>query len=261
MDRVADELSQYLLDRFRRTPPDGRLLVGIAGVPASGKSTLARLVVERVNEAAQSSSTGSIAAENALSAAVNEGTSATPVAVYVGLDGWHLTRAQLDAMPDPKLAHDRRGAHWTFDGEGYVAFIRALRKPVDLSHSTDTSSGSQIVYAPSFSHEKKDPVFDSIAIYPHHRLVIIEGLYTFLNIPPWSAAAELLDERWWVEIGEEEAERRLVARHVKTGVAKDMEEAIWRSRENDAPNGRFIRENMMQPTRVIRSVDDPTYSV
>ncbi|RPD81534.1 P-loop containing nucleoside triphosphate hydrolase protein [Lentinus tigrinus ALCF2SS1-7] len=261
MDKIADELSQYILERFKQTPPDGRLLVGIAGVPASGKSTLAQLIVDRVNAASQSSTVTSFPAENARKAAVNDGTSAKPIAVYVGLDGWHLTRAQLDAMPDPKLAHDRRGAHWTFDGEGYVAFIRALRQPIHPSQSTETLSGTQTIYAPSFSHEKKDPIFDSIPIYPQHRLVIIEGLYTFLGIPPWSAASELLDERWWVDIAEEEAERRLVVRHVKTGVAKDMEEAIWRSRENDAPNGRFVRENMMQPTRMIRSVDDPIYSI
>ncbi|KAI0666211.1 P-loop containing nucleoside triphosphate hydrolase protein [Trametes maxima] len=221
------------------TSPDGRLLVGIAGVPASGKSTLAQLIVDRVNAAPvpsspRGSSDRAAAAEKSFSAD-------KPIAAYIGLDGWHLTRAQLDAFPDPKLAHDRRGAHWTFDGEGYVEFIRALRRP-------------------SFSHERKDPVFDAISIYPYHRLLIIEGLYTFLSIPPWSEAAKLLDERWYIEIGEEEAERRLVIRHVRTGVAKDMEEAAWRSRENDAPNGRFLREHMMEPTRIIPSVEDPLLS-
>ena len=82
------------------------------------------------------------------------------------------------------------------------------------------------------------PMWQSETSKSHRRgrLVMIEGLYTFLAIPPWSAASELLDERWWIQIGEEEAERRLVERHVKTGVAKDMEEAVWRSRENDAPS-------------------------
>ena len=159
------------------------------------------------------------------------------MAVLVGLDGWHLTRAQLDGFPDPKLAHDRRGAHWTFDGEGYVAFVRALRKPIPFTAAHPPQDTQETIYAPSFSHEKKDPVFDSIPVYPHHRLVVLEGLYTFLGISPWSAASELLDERWWVQISEEEAEKRLVLRHVKTGVAQDMEEAIWRSRENDAPSG------------------------
>ncbi|KAI0367481.1 P-loop containing nucleoside triphosphate hydrolase protein [Pilatotrama ljubarskyi] len=251
MDRVADELAQYLLVRLKDTPPDRRLLVGIAGVPASGKSALARLIVQRVNAAAANASART-PSDTAFGAAARNATNDKPVAVYVGLDGWHLTRAQLDVFPDPKLAHDRRGAHWTFDGEGYVAFVRALRRPIATPASDD-----QIVYAPSFSHEKKDPVFDAIQVHPHHKLVIIEGLYTFLSIPPWSEAAELLDERWYIDISEEEAERRLVARHVRTGVAKDMEEALWRSRENDAPNGRFLRENMVQPTRVIPSVDDP----
>ncbi|EIW65101.1 P-loop containing nucleoside triphosphate hydrolase protein [Trametes versicolor FP-101664 SS1] len=250
MEAVAEELSRYLVDRLKDTPPDGRLLVGIAGVPASGKSTLAHLIVERVN-AAIAASSGHSPADNAIGAAPSD----KPVAVFIGLDGWHLTRARLDEFPDPKLAHDRRGAHWTFDGDGYVAFVRALREP--LAPTAASSERPQVVYAPSFSHEKKDPVFDAIPVYPHHRLVIIEGLYTFLAIPPWSAAAELLDERWYVDIAEDEAERRLVKRHVKTGVARDLEEAVWRSRENDAPNGRFLQENMMKPTRTIPSIEDP----
>lgn len=223
------------------TPPNGRLLVGIAGVPASGKSTLAHLIVERVNAAAATASSSKLPADDALDTATEGATSHKPIAVCIGLDGWHLTRAQLDAFPDPKLAHDRRGAHWTFDGEGYVAFVRALREPISAPGPNPDSGEhpeAKVIYAPSFSHEKKDPVFDEIPVYPHHRLVIIEGLYTFLAIPPWSAAAELLDERWYIDIAEDEAERRLVARHVLTGVAKDMEEAVWRSRENDAPSKR-----------------------
>ena len=66
--------------------------------------------------------------------------------------------------------------------------------------------------------------------------MIIEGLYTFLGIEPWVHAARLLDERWWVEVSEDEAKERLVARHVISGVAKDLEEAIWRATENDAPS-------------------------
>ena len=88
-------------------PSDNRLVVGIAGVPASGKSTLARRLVDDVNTLLRSYSE----------------TPAHDVAVLVGLDGWHLTRAQLDTLPDSKLAHDRRGAHWTFDGQAYVDFV------------------------------------------------------------------------------------------------------------------------------------------
>jgi pantothenate kinase len=149
-------------------------------------------------------------------------------AILVGLDGWHLTRAQLDIFPDPKLAHDRRGIHWTFDGPAYVSFVRTLRK--------DLTPTSSIITAPSFDHALKDPAPHAISIHPHHRIVLIEGLYTFLSIDPWNEAGLLLDERWFIRVDIEEAQRRLVKRHVVSGVAKNLEEAIWRSKENDMPS-------------------------
>lgn len=153
-------------------------------------------------------------------------------AILVGLDGWHLTRAQLDSMPDPKLAHDRRGSHWTFDAHGYVSFIRELREPV-IPGSTAT------ITAPSFDHAVKDPCPHVITILPEHRVVIIEGLYTFLSLPPWVDAGKLLDERWLVELDHTVASNRLVKRHVVSGVAKDLEEAQWRAVENDTPSWSF----------------------
>ncbi|THH23248.1 hypothetical protein EUX98_g7928 [Antrodiella citrinella] len=186
--------------------------------------------------------------------------SSNDIAVLVGLDGWHLTRAQLDAFPDPVEAHARRGAHWTFDGPGYVEFIRSLRKPVTTSSSTEITVQGHI-YAPSFLHAIKDPSPNSVAILPNHRLVIVEGLYTFLCIEPWAEAGKALDERWWVEISEADAEKRLVPRHVESGVAKDLTEAVWRARENDAPNGRFIKTNLLEPTRIIGTPEDPLYVI
>ncbi|EKM60684.1 uncharacterized protein PHACADRAFT_246752 [Phanerochaete carnosa HHB-10118-sp] len=232
-----------------------RLIVGIAGVPASGKSTLSQMLADRAN-------------------ALLCGTPDQDAVVLIGLDGWHLTRAQLDQFPDAKLAHDRRGAHWTFDGQSYVEFVRELRVPLNIL--TSAAGGREaVIYAPSFSHELKDPTPGAVSIQPKHRIVIIEGLYTFLDIEPWAEAAQSLDERWWVEIGENEAKARLVKRHVISGVAKDLQEAEWRATENDAPStssslfsessstalfaadGRFIKENMLQPTRIIYSVNDP----
>jgi len=150
-------------------------------------------------------------------------------AILVGLDGWHLSRAQLDVFPEPQVAHDRRGSHWTFDGAGYVSFVRQLR---DISLITD----GKVITAPSFDHALKDPTPNAVSIHPHHRIVVIEGLYVFLAIHPWSDGGLLLDERWFIEVDPKEARRRLVGRHVLTGVAKDMEEAEWRADENDMPS-------------------------
>lgn len=193
-----------------------RLLIAIAGVPASGKSVFALRLVQHVN---------TLLAARAHPAQ----------AVLVGLDGWHLTRAQLDAMDDPQLAHDRRGSHWTFDAPAYVDFVARLRRviPFPPSAAKETQCDPTVIRAPSFDHALKDPTPDAVVVTPAHRIVIIEGLYTMLGVDPWRQAAALMDERWWIRIDPERARTRLVKRHVQTGVAKDMDEAIWRAENND----------------------------
>jgi pantothenate kinase len=191
----------------------------------------------------------SIASDSQSAAAEDPSSPTSGIAILVGLDGWHLTRAQLSAMPDPKLAFDRRGVHWTFDPNSYLEFVKDLREPVvplpkDTARAQDGEEGrneedttkAKVITAPSFDHAVKDPTPHAIHIFPNHRIVVIEGLYVLLSSHGWKEAAGLLDERWLVDVGVEEAKKRLVKRHVITGVAKDMEEAIWRADNNDMPS-------------------------
>lgn len=115
----------------------------MCGIPASGKSTFTELILKHTNDL--------------LEISYPSGESG-PRAIVVGLDGWHLTRAQLDALPDPKLAHDRRGIHWTFDGRSYVDFCCTLRE--------DLTSTTPVITAPSFDHALKDPTENAVSIYP-----------------------------------------------------------------------------------------------
>lgn len=172
-------------------------------------------------------------------------------AILVGLDGWHLSRAQLDLMPDPQTAHARRGAHWTFDGRNYVSFIRHLRSGPGITDTTSTDPSrvtTDIITAPSFDHALKDPTYDAISIHPYHRIVIIEGLYTFLNLDPWSEAAYMLDERWFIEVDKVEARRRLVQRHVITGITSTEEEAGQRADLNDLPSMLYLHPDLIVMT-------------
>ncbi|KAF9482359.1 P-loop containing nucleoside triphosphate hydrolase protein [Pholiota conissans] len=252
MDAEIEELALYLVRKLDYTPPPTRILVGIAGIPASGKSTLSFLLTERINDILSARREFDSATQTRVSAQQTpaHGDTLDDQAILVGLDGWHLSRAQLDEFPDPKMAYDRRGSHWTFDGAGYVEFLRRLR---------DTST-PQTLTAPSFDHTLKDPTPDAVTVHPYHRIVIIEGLYTFLAIHPWCDGGFLLDERWFIDVDPAEGRRRLVDRHVLTGVAKDRKEAEWRADENDVPNGQFIIANMLEPTRVIHSKDIPSLS-
>lgn len=171
-----------------------------------------------------------------------------PPAAFVPMDGYHLTRSQLSAMPDPVNAHARRGAAFTFDGPAFHALVKSIRAPL--------RAGSGPVYAPSFDHAVKDPKEDDIAILPTHRIVVFEGNYIALDREPWNLAAGLMDELWFVDVDFEVARRRLIKRHVQAGIAKDEEEADRRARENDLVNGRKIVDFRVEVHEVVVSRED-----
>ena len=93
---MSARLAGTLVERARTLiVPGERRLLGITGVPAAGKSTLA----------------GSLVAALA------------PEAVLVPMDGFHLAAAQLRRLG--RL--DRKGAPDTFDAAGYLALLHRLR--------------------------------------------------------------------------------------------------------------------------------------
>jgi pantothenate kinase len=203
-----------------------------------GKTTLAAFVAKRLKDLYARQSPG-IANEN-------------PLATFIPMDGYHLSRTQLDALPDPVTAHARRGAAFTFDGDSFLALVKKLREP--LCPETKT------LFAPSFDHANKDPVVDDIAIAPSVRIVIFEGNYLSLNKPPWKHAAELMDELWFVDVDFAVARKRLVHRHVKAGIAKDEEEAARRADENDLVNGKEIVEGRLEVQEIIQSKEDESWA-
>lgn len=79
--------------------PGRRPLIGIAGPPGAGKSTLAERLVAALG----------------------------PAAAWVPMDGFHLADAALDRLG----LRDRKGAPETFDGWGYLALLRRLAVETD----------------------------------------------------------------------------------------------------------------------------------
>lgn len=75
----------------------GRRLLGLAGTPGAGKSTLAALLAEALG----------------------------PRAMVVPMDGFHLANAELKRLGRA----DRKGAPDTFDAFGYRALLTRLRHP------------------------------------------------------------------------------------------------------------------------------------
>ncbi|KAH9845495.1 P-loop containing nucleoside triphosphate hydrolase protein, partial [Teratosphaeria destructans] len=112
------------------------------------------------------------------------------------------------------------------------------------------------VYAPSFDHAVKDPVEDDIPIAATARIIILEGNYLALNSGEWKEAAALMDELWFVDVPEDVARRRLIERHVTSGIARDAAEAARRVDENDLVNGRQIVGERLPVHEVVQSRED-----
>ena len=162
-----------------------RILLGLAGAPAAGKTTLAQWLVGRL-------------------------TAAGLPAVGVPMDGFHLADAALDALG----RRDRKGAPDTFDAHGYLAMLRRLRAEQETT-----------VYAPAFERDLEQPIAGSIAVPPGTRVVVSEGNYLLLGEPPWPDVWGAFDEAWFVGLDDATRRARLLDRHVRFGKSPEAAQA------------------------------------
>lgn len=202
------------VDRAIRLATDGqRTVLGIAGAPGAGKSTLARRVVAGVD------------------AALGAGT-----AVQVPMDGFHLANTVLDALG----RHDRKGAIDTFDGDGYVALVRRL-----------VAGDEAVVWAPDFDRRVDEPVAGSIAVPQRTRLVVSEGNYLLDDRDPWAALADLFTETWFCAVDDTVRVDRLVGRHMRHG--RDHEAARTWAVEVDGVNAVRVAPTVIRASRTVRT--------
>ncbi|MEI5584819.1 MULTISPECIES: nucleoside/nucleotide kinase family protein [unclassified Agromyces] len=188
-----------------------RVLIGIAGSPGAGKSTLADALVAELNAA--------------------DGAGA---AVHLPMDGFHLANATLDRLG----LRGRKGAIETFDGWGFACLLARVRAEAD-----------HVVYAPSFERDVDEPVAAEIAIEPSARIVIVEGNYLLVDAEPWDRVTDLLDESWFLEATESERVDRLVARH--TAFGRTPEAAREWALEVDGANAQLVEPTVARADVVV----------
>ena len=161
-----------------RVPAHRRYLLGIAGPPAAGKSTLSQLLAAAVT------------ADHGISAEI------------APMDGFHQTSAELDAVG----ARHRKGQPDTFDVGAFVERLKLLRE-APLGHH---------VPWPIYDRDLHDPVPDAIS-FSDQQMAVVEGNYLLLDQPGWVEVASQLDEVWYLDAEDRVIERRLTERHLRGG--------------------------------------------
>jgi pantothenate kinase len=188
-----------------------RVVLGIAGAPGAGKSTLAEALVDGVARAR-----------------------GADWVAHVPMDGFHLADVQLDRLG----SRGRKGAPDTFDAEGYAALLRRL---VDEPESW--------VYAPGVERTLEQPNAAAMVVPPAARLVVTEGNYLLLPEARWQRARAALAQVWFVTGDDDLRRSRLVERHVTFG--KEPDDAVAWVEQTDEANALLVAAAADSADRVV----------
>lgn len=232
-DAVAAQAERLRAAAEKRYARGRRFVLGIAGIPGSGKSTLGQRLVEILNGRGPRSGLAGegairpfVAPRKSLRRARLEGGSgaggAGGTAVLISMDGFHLRNAVLEAQG----TRGRKGAWFTYDAVGYVA---RLERYADAANVGGFPEYCRVVHEPVPSQQR---VTDAT------RIIVTEGQYLLAGAPPWSAVRSVLDESWWIDLPAGRARAWLKRRDL--GVGRSAAQAEAKYQDNDRLNTQWV---------------------
>ncbi len=163
---------EYILETFNANEKS-RLIVGIAGCPGAGKSTISELILKALQENKISKNS-----------------------VLVPMDGFHLDNKILKK----RNLFSKKGAPETFDINGYIELLNRIQKNQDD------------IFSPYFDRNLDLAKAGAISIKRKHKIVITEGNYLLLEQEPWCEVKKYLDLTIFIDADLEVLKNRLKLR-------------------------------------------------
>ena len=228
LDDLVEVIGRLAKSRPTEQMPRGqelaeqRLLIALAGPPASGKSTTAEALQRRLG----------------------------PASTILPMDGFHHDNDWLDKRG---LRH-RKGAPETFDVTALTRLLTRLRDRIDAPRLPHPMSVPKPVAVPTFDRTHDRVVPGGSVITADHRIILVEGNYLLLNQNPWNELAPLFDLRVMLEVPAATLQSRLEARWRDLGLG---EAEIRRKVDgNDMPNARLVIEQQGDADFILKSSAD-----
>ena len=205
------DAAMHIHNLYKVSNPTRPLMIGVVGIPGSGKSTSCDILAELLQDEEKlhshlesKSGNGNGNGNNGnkkrrrnnngkknkdASASLDDMKQEKPMKPLVmPMDGYHYSMAQLLEFPNAEDAIYRRGACDTFDSEGLA---RDLER---IAHGLEP-----IVQIPGFDHARGDPTpAQHTFSRDEHNVVICEGLYLLHDQDGWERIQKYLD--WTIYI-------------------------------------------------------------
>lgn len=196
---------------------NSRVVIAIAGPPASGKSTLAETVVRLIR---------------------GESDNNVPQASLLPMDGYHLDNSILKSRG--LLA--RKGAPETFDADGFCRDVKRL------------AAARRELYYPRFDRQLDLAIANSIVIHPQTPVIVVEGNYLLLKSRPWSSLRKVFTATVFLSPAVDVLRDRLMQRWKDHGL--DPEAAKLRVIGNDLPNAELVLSESREADLRLGQVQD-----
>ncbi|CAM9752644.1 unnamed protein product, partial [Hapterophycus canaliculatus] len=174
----------------------GRVLVGLCGSAAAGKSTLSQLLCAACRVLWGASSVAS-----------------------VSMDAYSFSNAYLSAesaehLGRPCTLKDVKGRPDTLDSASFLRDLDRLRFP-----------SARTIMLPAYSRDLHDPVPNCVAVAPNCQIVVVEGLHLLHHDGLWKAISAALHRTIFLDIPRSTCFDRVVGRKVANGRSRESSEA------------------------------------